>query len=85
MSGFVVHGVPGSPYVRAVLATLEEKGLPYRIAALTPGQHRQEPYVSMNPFSRMPTIQHDDFVLYETQAILRYIDRVAPQPALTPA
>jgi hypothetical protein len=26
MSGMIVHGVPGSPYVRAALLTLEEKG-----------------------------------------------------------
>jgi glutathione S-transferase len=29
MSGMIVHGVPGSPYVRAALLTLEEKGAVY--------------------------------------------------------
>ena len=33
----------------------------------------------------MPVIEHDGFRLYETQAILRYLDRVLPQPALTPS
>ena len=37
MSGFVVHAVPGSPYCRAALATLEEKGAAYRYAAVAPG------------------------------------------------
>jgi len=33
----------------------------------------------------VPVLDHDGFVLYETQAILRYLDRVLPSPALTPA
>ena len=34
MSEFTVHTVPGSPFARAVLATLEEKGARYRLAPL---------------------------------------------------
>ena len=30
-------------------------------------------------------LEHDGFSLYETQAILRYLDRALPNPALTPA
>jgi glutathione S-transferase len=30
-------------------------------------------------------LEHDGFMLYETQAILRYLDRVLPTPPLTPA
>ena len=32
MTDFVVHGVPGSPFVRAPLLVLEEKGADYRLA-----------------------------------------------------
>ncbi len=32
----------------------------------------------------MPAIEHGDFSLYETQAIVRYIDQVFPGPALQP-
>ncbi len=84
MSEVIVHTIPGSPFARAVLATLEEKQVPWRLAALRPGQHRQQPHLSRNPFGRMPAIEHGDFALYETQAIVRYIDRVWPEPALTP-
>lgn len=34
MSAFKVHTVPGSPFARAVLATLEEKTAPYTIVAV---------------------------------------------------
>lgn len=84
MTDFTLYGVPGSPYLRAALITLEEKGADYRVAAIPPGSGRSEPYVGLNPFGGIPTLKHDDFVLYETQAIIRYIDRVVAGPALTP-
>lgn len=84
MSGFIVHSVPGSPYGRAVLATLEEKGVAYRFAPVAPGTARREPHISRHPFGRVPVLEHDGFMLYETQAILRYVDRVLPRPALAP-
>ena len=82
---FVVHTVPGSPFARAVLATLEEKGAPYRIAPIALGGHKTEPHLARHPFGRMPVLEHDGFILYETQAILRYLDRILPEPPLTPA
>jgi glutathione S-transferase len=85
MSEFVVHSVPGSPYGRAVFATLEEKGTPYRLMPLAPAASKSEPHISRHPFGRVPVLEHDGFVLYETQAILRYLDRLRPAPALTPA
>ena len=84
MTPVIVHGIPGSPFVRAVLATLEEKRLPWRLNALAPPQHKAPEHLARHPFGRVPAIEHDGFALYETGAILRYIDRVAPEPALTP-
>ena len=84
MSQFIVHTVPGSPFGRAVLATLEEKRAPYRLSAVAPGAARSEPHISRHPFGRIPVLEHDGFTLYETQAILRYLDRILPKPALTP-
>ena len=37
MSEFIVHSVPGSPFGRAVLAALEEKGASYGLAPVAPG------------------------------------------------
>lgn len=84
MSEVIVHTVPGSPFSRAVMATLVEKRAPWRLAPMTPQQLRAPTHLARNPFGRMPAIQHAEFTLYETQAIVRYIDRVWPQPALTP-
>lgn len=83
MSSFIVYSIPGSPYGRAVLATLTEKGAAFGFVA--PRSIKSEPHLSLHPFGRVPVLEHDGFRLYETQAILRYLDRVLPAPALTPA
>jgi glutathione S-transferase len=84
MSEFIVHSAAGSPFGRAVLATLIEKGQAYRFAPVAIGGARSEPHISRHPFGRVPALQHGDFLIYETQAILRYLDRVLPGMALTP-
>jgi glutathione S-transferase len=81
---FVLHGIPGSPYVRTPLLALEEKGLPWRLAAISMGANRTPEYRAIHPFQKIPTLDHGDFRLYETRAILNYLDRIAPVPALTP-
>jgi glutathione S-transferase len=85
MSDFTVYSIPGSPYGRAVLATLEEKGAPYRLVPVAPGTFRSPEHLARHPFGRVPVLDHDGFRLYETQAMLRYLDRVLPTPALTPS
>ena len=85
MSSLVVHSIPGSPFGRAVLATLIEKDATFRFAPVDPRSMKSQPYLSMHPFGRVPVLEHDGFRLYETQAILRYIDRTLPSPSLTPA
>jgi glutathione S-transferase len=84
MSEFIVYSVPGSPYGRSVLATLEEKGASCRFVSVGPGGAKTEPHISRHPFGRVPALEHNGFTLYETQAILRYLDRALPGPALTP-
>lgn len=84
MASFKVHTVPGSPFARAVCVTLEEKGAAYDIVPAAPGTMKQKPHLDRHPFGRVPVLEHDGFMLYETQAILRYVDRVLPSPGLTP-
>jgi glutathione S-transferase len=84
MSEFIVHSIPGSPFGRAVLATLEEKRGSYHLSPVALGTMRNEPHILRHPFGRVPVLEHDGFMLYESQAILRYLDRVLPTPPLTP-
>jgi glutathione S-transferase len=85
MSEVIIHGVPGSPYMRAVMLACEEKRAPYRIAPVSPGLPQSEERRGLHAFGRIPVIDHGDFRLYETQAITRYIDAVFGPPTLTPS
>ena len=85
MNPFVVHSVPGSPFGRAVLAALIEKNAPFRFVPVMPGTLKSESHLARHAFGRVPVLEHDGFDLYETAAILRYIDRAQPTPTLTPA
>ena len=84
MSDIQVFGIPGSPFLRSVEITLREKGLNYQLHAMRPGEHKSEDYLKRHPFGRVPAFEHDGFSIYETQAILRYLDEVFPSPPLTP-
>jgi glutathione S-transferase len=75
MSEFIVHSIPGSPFGRTVMATLEEKGASYRLSPVAPGTFKSPEHLARHPFGRVPVLEHDGFSLYETQ----------PKPALTPA
>lgn len=79
-----LHGVFGSPFVRAIRIALDEKGLRWAWKPFPLGAHKQEPYLTLHPFGKIPAITDDGFPLYETQAILRHIDRKAAAPALIP-
>src|SRR5579872_6151518 len=84
MSGATVYGIPGSPFLRAVEVTLKEKGLDYHLHAMAPGEHKSEEHLKRHPFGRIPAFEHEGFAIYETQAILRYLDDRFPHPPLTP-
>jgi glutathione S-transferase len=84
MKDLVVHMIPGSPFGRAVLVTLVEKGAHYRLAAMTPAFMRSAEHLELHPFGRVPILDHGEFRIYETQAIIRYLDRVLPGISLTP-
>jgi glutathione S-transferase len=78
MPDIITHSVIGSRYGRATLISLEEKAVPYQLVPLAPRASKQQPYLGLHPFGRIPVLEHDGFVLYETQAIRRYVDRCDP-------
>jgi len=48
-------------------------------------RHREQPYLSLNPYGRVPTLEEDGFVLFESTAILNYLEATRPTPPLVPA
>jgi glutathione S-transferase len=85
MSDVILYGIPGSPYLRMPLLACEEKGAPYRVVPMSPGDSKSPEHLARHPFGRVPAMSHDGFELYEADAIIRYIDQVFDGPSLTPA
>src|SRR3954451_22559810 len=79
-----VYGIPGSPFLRSVEIALKEKDIPYDLHALAPGEHKQPEHLARHPFGRVPAFEHNGFALYESQAIIRYLDESFPNPPLSP-
>ena len=80
----IVYGPAGSTYVWSVRLALAEKGVAHELVEVPFGKHREEPHLSRHPFAKVPSFEHDGFALYETQAILRYIDEGFPVSPLQP-
>ncbi len=82
----VLHGYRPSVYVRVARLTLAEKGVAYDQVEVNPfTADAPAAYLALQPFNRVPTLVDGDFVLYETGAITRYIDRTCAGPPLQPA
>jgi glutathione S-transferase len=81
----VLHGYRYSVYVRIVRLALAEKRVAYERVEVNPfAPDVPSAYLAFHPFGRVPTLVHDDFALYETGAITRYLDRAFAGPALQP-
>jgi len=71
-----IIGYDASSFVRTALMACVEKGIAHRLVPgpLANGDLKSPAYLALNPYGRMPVMRHDDFVLYETSAILRYLE-----------
>ena len=85
--GIKLHYHPLSTYSRRVLIAFAEKQIPHELVVvdMPARRHREQPYLSLNPYGRVPTLEEDGFVLYESTAILNYLEATRPTPPLAPA
>jgi len=74
------HCGSGSPYAWRVWLGLEYKGLTYELKMLSfsGGDLKTPEYAAINPRCKVPAIVDDDFSLYESAAILEYLDERYP-------
>lgn len=82
-----LHSHPFSTFGRRVEITLIEKNVPFERVELDLAgrQHKTPEYKAINPYARVPTLEDHGFFLYESSAILQYLEAEYPEPALTPA
>jgi glutathione S-transferase len=82
-----LHYHPLSTFSRRVRIALIEKNIPADLVEvdMVARAHRSPAYLALNPYGRVPTLEEDGFVLYESTAILEYLEATHPQPPLVPA
>src|SRR5438552_11297546 len=70
----------GSPFAWRVQLALEHKALPYerKVLSFAAGDTRKPEFVALNPRHRVPVIVDGDFVLYESNAIVEYLEDAYP-------
>jgi len=78
-----LHGFQYSVYSWIARLALHEKGVEYNWVEVNPfSEVVPAYYLEMHPFKRVPTLVHDELVIYETNAITRYTDEAFDGPHL---
>lgn len=71
-----VYGNPGSTCTRKVLTVFAEAGVKpnFELIDLGTGQHKSPEFMAHQPFGQVPALEDDGFELYESRAMIRYLD-----------
>jgi len=87
MAKLTVYGTPISTYVRTVRLLLEEVGADYSLkeVSISNGEIKSAEYLAKNPFGKIPTLEVDGELLYETTAITHYLDTVLAGNKFSPS
>jgi glutathione S-transferase len=82
-----LHYHPFSTYSRRVRIALIEKNIPHELVLVDMANraHRSAEYLKLNPYGRVPALVEEDFVLFESTAILNYLEATHAQPPLVPS
>jgi glutathione S-transferase len=83
MSEPILYGFPRSTFVNIVRLILTHKDVAYGFHDLEPVMGKPE-HLALHPFDRVPILKHGDFTVYETSAIVSYVDEAFAGPRLTP-
>lgn len=76
----------GSPYAWKVWLCLEHKGIDYTFKRLQfdNGDTKTPEFLAVNPRGKVPAIMEDGFTLWESSAIIEYLEDCYPQKPLLP-
>ncbi len=81
-----LHVFPPSPNAIKVLATAHHLGLPFDLILvdLFKGGQKTEDFAAINPNQKMPVLEDDGVVLWESNAITQYLASKKPASGLWP-
>lgn len=82
----VLYGADYSVYVRIARLALTQKGVAHEMVPVDVFAEDgiSDAHSARHPFGKIPAFEHNEFQLYETGAITRYVDEAFDGPALQP-
>lgn len=87
MPKIIVYGTPLSTYVRTVRLLLEEAGADYDLKSVDifNGENKSAEHLAKHPFGKVPAVEVDGEVIYESAAITSYLDTILANGKFSPA
>ena len=80
----ILYATPVSNYAAKVAIALEWKGLAHERRMPPGGTYRSAEYRAIVPTGQVPALIDGDFLLVESDAIIEYLEDIAPRPTLLP-
>jgi len=79
MAKVTIYGSPFSTCTQFVIVACYERGIDFDIkfVNLMKGEQKSPKHLALQPFGKVPAIDDGGFILYESQAIVRYLDSKA--------
>lgn len=81
MPDLEIIGAPVSNYVRSCRMLCNEKGVEH---TLTPARPHSPEVAAIHPYGLIPVMRHGDLALFESKAIMSYVDAAFPGPKMMP-
>ena len=80
----VLYWGSGSPFAWRVMLALEHKRLAYESQLLhfDKQEHQSPQMLKLNPRGRLPVLRDGDYVVFESVAVLYYLERKYPDPPM---
>jgi glutathione S-transferase len=84
--GITFYCGSGSPFAWKVWFVLEHKKLAYDLNVLSfgGGDLKKPEYLAINPRGKVPALLDDGVRLYESSAIVEYLEEAHPEPSILP-
>lgn len=75
MAAIKLYGSPISTASQRAMVALHEKCLDFEFVTvdMKSGAHKQEPFISLNPFGQVPALEDGDLKIFDSRAIAKYV------------
>lgn len=81
---YQLYWISGSPFAWRAQLALAIKGVEYesKLISVSEGEHKSDWFVEMNPRGKVPVMKDGETVIYESSAIITYLEGKHPEPPL---